>query len=110
MNQTYLPERTMLEKEITVERTSKPGGESHSPALTDYELLMDLDLFHLLTEEEGPSCNAQCCNIRISNIKVFLRWHYFKSALFGVALNKVGLCIICNLLCGSNIFMFKLAV
>lgn len=46
----------MLDKEITVERTSKQGGEFHSPALTDYELLMDLDLFHLLTDhEEGPS-------------------------------------------------------
>ena len=43
---TYQKE-TVLKREIIIERTSKQGDESHSPALADCELWMDLNLLHL---------------------------------------------------------------
>lgn len=43
---TYQKE-TMLKRKIRIERTSKQGDESHSPALADCELWMDLNLLHL---------------------------------------------------------------
>lgn len=53
---------TMLEREITIERTSKQDGESHLPALAACELLVGLNLLHLLTDHEKGLCyhSAQC--------------------------------------------------